>query len=202
VREVLHRVLEALDRPFRFLDLACGDARTTVAALCDTRVSHYHGIDLSAPALELARQSVAALACPAELEQADFVEALRNRGVRADVVWIGLSLHHLETPDKQALMCDVRATVGEQGLFLIYEPTRAEGESRAAYLDRFEQTYGDAWAALTADEWRTIVQHVRAADLPEPPSVWEGLGRQAGFRDVRALFTDPGGLMTMYSFRA
>jgi SAM-dependent methyltransferase len=200
VREVLHCVLAELERPFRFLDLACGDARTTVAALRGTKVSRYHGIDLSAPALELARQAVAALECPAELEQADFVAALRSRQTRADVVWIGLSLHHLQTPDKQALMCDARATVGKQGLFLIYEPTCGEGECRAAYLDRFERTCRDAWTALAPDEWRTILEHVRAADLPESRSVWEELGRAAGFHDVRPLFTDPGGMMTLFCY--
>ena len=60
VGAVLHRELVAeVNRPFRFLDLACGDARLTVAALQGTPVIHYHGIDLSAPALALARQTVA-----------------------------------------------------------------------------------------------------------------------------------------------
>jgi hypothetical protein len=69
VRKVLHRVLlEQVNRPFRFLDLACGDAILAVAALQGTPVIHYHGIDLSAPALELARKTAAALACPVVLE--------------------------------------------------------------------------------------------------------------------------------------
>ena len=50
-------------------------------------------------------------------------------------------------------------------------------------------------------EWPTILAHVRAADLPEPPSVWAHLGRDAGFHDVRDLFTDPIGLYTVFCFR-
>lgn len=73
VGAVLHRELVAeVNRPFRFLDLACGDARLTVAALQGTPVIHYHGIDLSAPALALARQTVEA--SPARLNS--------NRGFR------------------------------------------------------------------------------------------------------------------------
>jgi ubiquinone/menaquinone biosynthesis C-methylase UbiE len=65
VGAVLHReLLTDVSRPFRFLDLACGDARLTVAALQGTRVIHYHGIDLSASALGMARQTVETLACP------------------------------------------------------------------------------------------------------------------------------------------
>src|SRR5262249_20920049 len=136
VQAILHRELVTdVNRPFRFLDLACGDARLTVAALQATRVIHYHGIDLSAPALDMARQTVETLACQVELEEADFVSAMRARPEPADVVWIGLALHHLQTSDKGVLMREVRATVGDAGRFLIYEPVCHEEESRPAYLD-------------------------------------------------------------------
>jgi SAM-dependent methyltransferase len=202
VRAVLHQELATnVNRPFRLLDLACGDARLTVAALQGTPVIHYHGIDLSAPALAMARETVEALACPVELEQEDFVSAMHGRPQPADVVWIGLALHHLQTPDKQVLMREVRAAVGDGGRFLIYEPVRHEGESRPAYLDRFEQINHSAWAALTPEEWAVMLAHVRAADFPEPPSVWVQLGRDAGFLDVCDLFTDPTGFYTVFCFR-
>jgi SAM-dependent methyltransferase len=202
VRAVLHRELVTdVNRPFRFLDLACGDARLTVAALQDTSVIHYHGIDLSAPALDMARETVETLACPVELEQEDFVSAMRGRPEPADVIWIGLALHHLQTPDKQLLVREVRAAVGDGGRFLIYEPVRNEGESRPAYLDRFEQINQSAWAALTPEEWAVMLTHVRDADFPEPPSVWAQVGRDAGFADVCDLFTDPTGFYTVFCFR-
>src|SRR5215472_12329397 len=185
VHAVLHReFVTDVNRPFCFLDLACGDARLTVAALQGTPVTQYHGLDLSAPALAMARETVKALACPVELEQEDFVSAMRGRREAADVVWIGLSLHHLQTPDKGVLMREVRAAVGDGGRFLIYEPVCDEGESRPAYLDRFEQINHLGWAALTPKEWAIMLAHVRAADIPEPPSVWARLGRDAGFSDV------------------
>ncbi len=53
----LHRILaDEVDRPFRFLDIACGDASATVDALKETRIAHYHGIDLCGEALVLASQ--------------------------------------------------------------------------------------------------------------------------------------------------
>ena len=45
---------EVFKRPFSFLDIACGDASAMKAALAGTKVHHYHGIDLSQAALELA----------------------------------------------------------------------------------------------------------------------------------------------------
>ncbi|MBV8882935.1 MAG: class I SAM-dependent methyltransferase [Chroococcidiopsidaceae cyanobacterium CP_BM_RX_35] len=199
---MLHQVIVAeVKRPFRFLDLACGDASMTVAALRDTSVSHYHGIDLSAPALASARKTTEALSCPVELEQSDFVSALRERPESTDVAWIGLSLHHLQTPDKQTLMRAIRSAVGKNGFFMIYEPFRREGESQPAYLDRFEQTNHCSWSALAPDEWASIMKHVRAADFPEPSSVWTQLGRDAGFVQVRELFTDPTGFFKVFCFR-
>jgi hypothetical protein len=91
--------------------------------------------------------------------------------------------------------------VAEGGFFLIYEPSRLEGESRPAFLDRFEQTYRPAWAALTPGEWASLVAHVRSADFPEPPSVWARLGRDAGFSDMRELFTDRAGILRVFCFR-
>jgi len=54
----LHRIIiNEAPRPFRFLDIACGDASCTVKCLKGTAVASYHGIDLSQPALDLARTS-------------------------------------------------------------------------------------------------------------------------------------------------
>src|SRR4051812_9462491 len=82
----LRRMLqEEITQPFRFLDIACGDAGATVGALIDLPVAHYHGIDHSAAALALARESLSALPCPVILEQRDFVEALNDHPQPADV---------------------------------------------------------------------------------------------------------------------
>ena len=202
VRGVLHRQLvETVGRPFRFLDLACGDASMTVAALAQTPVIEYHGIDLSAPALDMAKKTVASLTCEVKLEQNDFVAAMRERPEPADVVWIGLSLHHLQTDDKRTLMREVCATVGDGGLFLIYEPSRLDGETRPEFLDRFERSYHAAWSALTPAEWTIIWDHVQAADFPEQSSDWAQLGRDAGFTNVRELFTDPADILKVFCYR-
>jgi len=136
-------------QPFRFLDIACGDARATVDALKGTRVAHYHGIDLSQAALDLASKALEALACPVTLDHRDFVEALRDRPEPVDVAWIGLSLHHLLTPDKLTFMREIRGVVGDRGLFLIYENASPDAEDRDAWLLRWERQNQPLWPALT-----------------------------------------------------
>jgi len=58
VGKLLHDTLKALPQPFAFVDIACGDAGQMKRALAGTKVSHYHGIDLSQPALELAAKNL------------------------------------------------------------------------------------------------------------------------------------------------
>jgi SAM-dependent methyltransferase len=203
VRGVLHQQLaERVGRAFRFLDLACGDATMTVAALSGTDVSEYHGVDLSGPALEMARKTVEALSCNVRLEQQDFVAALRERTEPADIVYIGLSLHHLVTPaEKRDFMRSVRAALGDGGLFLIFEPASLEGETRSAYLERYEQFIESAWTALSPAERNILWTHVRTCDFPEPPSAWLELGHDAGFTEVTDLFTDAPKFAKVISYR-
>jgi hypothetical protein len=57
------------------------------------------------------------------LYEADFVQALKDWRNPVQVVWIGLSLHHLGTPGKLKVMVDVRRILGEPGVFVVYENT-------------------------------------------------------------------------------
>jgi hypothetical protein len=188
-------------RPFAFLDLACGDASNVVKALQGTPVSAYRGVDLSAPALRLAKKNLAALPSPVELDEADFAAAMRRPAGPADIVWISLSLHHLDTEGKRALMREVRAGMADAGAFLIYEPTRNDGESRAAYLDRFEEIGRRAWTALSAQEFIEAMQHVRTCDLPETVSQWHALGAEAGFTRVAELYSSGDDLFRLFCYR-
>ncbi len=74
VGKILHDTLKAIPEPFAFLDIACGDAGQMKQALAHTKVDHYHGIDLSEPALELAakeleRPSIRCRARPSRLRR-------------------------------------------------------------------------------------------------------------------------------------
>lgn len=197
----LHQVLaEQVARPFHFLDVACGDATASVGALTGTAVARYHGIDLSATALALARQSVAALACPATIEQADFGAALRAGTLRADVVWVGLSLHHLQTAEKLDVLRAVRRGLPDDGWLLIYENASPDGEDRAGWLRRWDDQR-PAWTAYTPEGWATITAHVHAADFPETDARWRALAEAAGFGEVTTLFVAPSNLFRLYQMR-
>lgn len=187
--ETLHRALAAVAKPFTFLDIACGDASLTKRALAGTRVSHYHGIDLSEPAIELAAKMLDGFPYDVDLDHEDFVTGLEERAEPADIAWCGLSIHHLVTEDKLKLLTAIRASTGSS--LIIYEPTRRDGEDRDQWLRRFLAAQVPTWTALTAEERDQIIHHIETSDLPETPTGWKDLGRQAGFASATELFVDP-----------
>ncbi|MFB9984256.1 class I SAM-dependent methyltransferase [Mesorhizobium kowhaii] len=112
---------------FRFLDVACGDAAASAAMLKTTAIGGYVGIDLSEASLRLADRALEGLPCPVELRCGDFAEAMANWSEPVDVIWIGMSLHHLATEGKARLMRHARRALGGVGLFVIWEPALFEG---------------------------------------------------------------------------
>jgi SAM-dependent methyltransferase len=200
---ILQRTLNNVFRaPFSFLDIACGDASMMKTALSGTKVGHYHGIDLSQAALELAAANLADMPFAVALDHRDFVEAMKQRPEHADAAWCSLSIHHLATDDKLRLMQAIRGATGARGIFMLYEPTRRVGEDRPAFLVRFRRTNEPLWSVLTPAEWDQIEQHVTACDFPETADVWCELGREAGFRDAREVFVDPTNFYRLFRYEA
>jgi hypothetical protein len=198
VAAILRENLGALPKPFALLDIACGDAGQMPAALAGTTVRHYHGIDLSEPALELAAKNLADAPFEVELDCCDFVEALTKRPEPADAAWCGLSIHHLATDGKLRLLQALHGSVSN--LLMIYEPTLADGETRDEYMVRFARVNRPAWPFLRNAEWEQIDHHVTTCDLPEEAATWLALGREAGFANARELFRDPTGFYRVYRY--
>jgi ubiquinone/menaquinone biosynthesis C-methylase UbiE len=204
VSDLLRQTLdEVFTSPFCFLDIACGDASMMKSALAGTKVRHYHGIDLSQPALDLAAANLADAPFEVNLDHSDFVEAIMRRPEHADAAWCSLSLHHLSTDDKLSLMKAIRDSIGARGIFLLYEPARRANEDRAAFLDRFMRSAKPLWrTVLTPAEWDEIWQHISTCDFPETTTVWCELGRQAGFARAQQIFVDPTDLLQLFRFEA
>ncbi|MEN8132932.1 MAG: class I SAM-dependent methyltransferase [Pseudomonadota bacterium] len=203
VTDLLHSTLsERFTSPFNFLDIACGDASLMPEALHKVPVRHYHGIDLSQPALELAAANLAELPCEVDLDHRDFFEALARRTEHADVAWCSLSIHHLATDNKLDVLRAIHDALGQDGIFLLYEPACGNGEDREAYLERFRQTNFRLWDYLSKPEWDQIWEHVSTCDFPEDADQWLELGRAAGFGSVRQVFADPTDFYRLFRFDA
>lgn len=193
-------LIEHAPRPFRFLDIACGDASASAAMLKTTAIGSYVGIDISERSLQLADQALEVLPCPVQLRCCDFAEAMANWSEPVDVVWIGMSLHHLPTGDKAQLMKEVYRALGGSGLFVIWEPALLdEGEDRANWLARFS-SLRDQWAVVTDEEFAAMEKHMLLADFPETAEEWIGMGRDAGFHHAVEVFLMPNKMGRVFRF--
>ena len=194
----LHAALMEDPEPFSFLDIACGDASLTRRALEGTTVAHYHGIDLAEPAIELAAHMLDGVPYAVDLDHADFIASLRERPEPVDIAWCGLSIHHLATADKLALLREIHDTTSD--FLMIYEPARRDGEEREDFVRRFLTVQEPLWTTLTREEIDQVEHHIETCDLPETVSGWLDLGREAGFSSARKVFTDPTDGLVMFRY--
>ena len=118
-----------------------------------------------------------------------------------DVVWVGLSLHHLDTREKADFMKRLYSALSEDGVFLIYEPVYIEGENREAYFERIKVVIESTWTGLSQEETETLLEHVKTTELPETTDTWIGLGKDAGFKTAGKIFSEPSGLYSIFMYR-
>jgi ubiquinone/menaquinone biosynthesis C-methylase UbiE len=202
VGAILRRELLARTKPFTFLDLACGDADLTAAALRGTQVSPYVGVDFAAPALALAANKVADLGCPRTLHEADFAGFLRGNDQVFDVIYLGLSLHHLEREAKREMMVHLRRATAPGGTFYLFEPFLQPGENREEYVTRWAAAMDGPYDPFPSEARDALREHVRASEKPESQDEYLSAARAAGFEDGEILFTDPNNFYSLFRFRS
>ena len=202
VGEILRRELLARTEPFTFLDLACGDADLTAAALQETKVSAYTGVDFSAPALALAANKIAELGCPRTLREADFTDFLRQNKESFDVIYLGLSLHHLERETKREMMTHLHRATAPGGTFYLFEPILHAGENREGYVARWAAAMDGPYDPFPRAARDALREHVRESERPESDDEYLAAAEAAGFRDGEILFTDAGNFYSLFRFHA
>lgn len=184
---------------FSFLDLGCGDAGLIVKLLRGTRVKQYTGVDISSVALGLAEKNTRKLSCRKRFVCANLSKEIKRvRG--ADMIWVGLSLHHLSQKQKAGFFARCKKALAPGGCFVCYEPFLREGESRRDFLKRWLRYGVRRWKALTHEESLLHNRHISQGDFPEAFSTYKRLACQAGFRRARSLFTARPGFLKLMMF--
>ena len=203
VYSLLHNfLLTRMAHPFELLDLGCGDAGSMAQALERTAICRYVGVDLARMALELAARNLAALGCEHWLQEKDYFAVVCEERIKADVIWLGLTFHHLPQPQKVKFLHSARKILPAGGFLLMYEPTLLEDENRDQFLVRCRQVRESSWPALTAAELEKIGEHIDNCDFPEKLSTLEQMSREQGFSGMSSLFQDPDKLFTLMCFQA
>ena len=166
---------------YSMLDLGCGDARFLEPCFSASRPASYHGVDLSEPALELARKRMVHLA-RADWSRQDLLEHLRQGGEAYDVIFSGYALHHLATPAKREVMLCAARGLRPGGRLLLVDVIRRQGQSREAYIAAYLDRIRNAWSGLTPEMVSEACAHVSAFDFPETFEELDAMASQAGFQ--------------------
>jgi len=179
VTDLLAKQLET--RPFKLLDLGCGDASFLAPALQGRTIQHYKGFDLSDPALALAAENIAPLGCQAELINIDFMEGLAQTNQCFDIVFTSYALHHLTQEEKAEFFRLAHTVLTENGLLLIIDVMREPNETLSMYLDNFCQWLREEWLEFDEQDLTAIIQHIRHNDMPETAAILSTLAEAADF---------------------
>jgi len=173
-------------RAFSILDLGCGDAATFAPLLEGLAVKSYRGVDLSEPALALARENLSRLDCPIDLAQADFMDALAETEP-VDAVYTSFALHHLSTDRKAEFfrLCAHKLATG--GLLVVVDVNRREEESLSDYRRNYCDWLRATMTALAPSEQDGVCDHLVSNDFPEPRSALRALGRAVGLSTLERI---------------
>jgi SAM-dependent methyltransferase len=200
VRQALSGWLDGLERPFSFLDLGCGDAAFSTGILKGRNLASYTGMDLSPVALDLARGNTRKIAAPVSLVHGDFVTEIGTLPASYDVIYLGLSLHHLSRTEKEFFFGELRRRTAPGGALLVCDPILSPGEVRDVFMGRWVDHAKWTWKALTIEEIDGAVEHVTTADFPEEIGTLNRMAVGAGFRPAEVLFTDRSDFYALMAF--
>ena len=169
------------DRPFTLLDLGCGSARHLARALKGRSIGRYVGYDLSDVGLAHAKQNLASLGCPVELHQGDLLKWLRNGGEKFTVIFTSFALHHLASAEKELFFQSAHERLGKEGILLLIDTMRGDGEERPVYLDRYCAWLRSACETLSPPALDLLCDHVRGNDFPETSATLSAMAIRGGF---------------------
>jgi cyclopropane fatty-acyl-phospholipid synthase-like methyltransferase len=144
-------------------------------------VSRYVGYDLSDVALAHARRNLTALGCPVELRRGDLLESLRIGGEKFDVVLTSFALHHLAAAQKSTFFQLAYSRLNQDGILLLIDTVRDDGEDRKLYLDRYCAWLRSEFKTLSPHALDLLCDHIRSNDFPETLAALDAMATRAGF---------------------
>ncbi|KAI3424133.1 hypothetical protein D9Q98_009493 [Chlorella vulgaris] len=188
--------------PVAMLDLGCGDAMQIAASLrqCgapggELRLACYTGVDMSAPALDLAAEYLSFLKpeCDVQLVEQDMKEFVAASPSQSyDLAFASFAMHHLSLDGKIEFAAQVARCLKPGGMFVLVDIFLKEGEDRVQYMKRYRTNIDEAVTRgiIEAGEAETVMAHIDEFDFPESLLEFDGLAKGAGFESADCLLTD------------
>lgn len=200
VYEILSRIFRK-QPPFTLIDVGCADAADISSALRQSAIRQYTGVDNSAEALTLAEKNISELNCPTRLILGDYAEIKKNLPGSADIIWMGLFLHHLDTEQKKDFLSKSLELLSDHGMLLAHDPLLLETESREDFRSRLIRHGREHWSFLGPKDLEGASRHWTAHGRQESFATLRQMGLDAGFAAVDLLWSDPNQFYGLLLFR-
>jgi ubiquinone/menaquinone biosynthesis C-methylase UbiE len=196
IYSILHELLVSyFQKPFKILDLGCGDASFISRALLNTNIASYHGVDLSIPALEIAKENLAIIQCDTTLIPGDFSQLSSfldsNQKNKFDAILMSFALHHQNFEQKYHFIEQLYNLLNSGGIFLLIDIIRQQEEDRATYIRRYLDGVQNYWSLINQEEYSMIEEHISSSDFPETQQTLQEISQKSGFTKFESLYCDP-----------
>ena len=176
----------------RMVDLGCGDLALLAPVLRDLPLGAYTGLDLTAAVLPLAERAMGATAYPCRWLEGDLLTwatggaacSTANEASMAepvDLLHSAFAIHHLSDPQKATFLAAVRQRMQPGGLFIWVDVFREPGETREAYLERYQQRIRTGWSVIRAEQREQLISHLSGFDQPADRAAIQAAAEQAGW---------------------
>ena len=183
------------DRPFAFLDVACGDACVTAAVLKDFPLARYTGVDSSREALTQALKYTEELGGGHRLVASDYLDYLENANETFDVIYVGMVAHHLGEAGLERFFRVVKNRLSRGGVLMAYETFLLADETRDEHTGRLCRIIRLFWSKMPDEYQQFVVDHVTTSDFPVSFQVWNEHALRAGLGPMQVLAKSPDRLM-------
>ncbi len=195
IYDVLHKfLLSYFQKPFKILELGCGDASFTAQALLNTSVESYKGIDLSQAALEIGNSNMAAIKCSKTFIEGDFSELVpqlvKNQQDSFDAILISFALHHLLLKQKDYVIGNLSNLLINNGVLILIDFVHKQDENRETFIRRYLEAVQKNWSLLTPEEYSMVENHISQSDFPETQETLYSIAQKHNFNRVECLYCD------------
>lgn len=167
--------------PFEMLDLGCGDALPILPCLKEQPLISYTGVDLSAPALQLAKLHLGAVSGVIELHECSMEAYLLNCKDSFDLIYSSYAIHHLHDDQKKHLLTQCHSLLKKEGRMIYIDIYREDLTTIDNYRSAYSTMVNNDWGILNDAEKTAITNHLNTCDFPVQFSILQDWLRQIGF---------------------
>ena len=177
------------NKPFKLLELGCGNAFFISQVLKDTNIELYTAYDLSGDLINEAKKNMNLVNCQKDFIVADLSKEFLNKDIKEkyDVIWSSFMLHHLTLSDKERFFKKCLDGLNNNSYFIFVDVVN-DYNSREEFLTYWKDRVETHWTILNNQDKEYVYDHVFNYDFPENFAKYQEIAKDASFKNSRKVF--------------